>query len=69
MCWNNCISEKVTVFVTRVLFCLLILSSGFVDLHKAAAKESDSEIKVGESKDAASSFNDIRSFSRSIKQG
>ena len=49
MCWNNCISEKVTVFVTRVLFCLLILSSGLVDLHKAAAKESDGEIKGGES--------------------
>ena len=49
MCWKNFISEKVTVFVTRVLFCLLILSSGLVDLHKAAAKESDGEIKGGES--------------------
>ena len=49
MCRNNCLSEKVTVFVTRVLFCLLILSSGLVDLHKAAAKESDGEIKGGES--------------------
>ena len=49
MCWKNFISEKVTVFATKVLFCLLILSSGLVDLHKAAAKESDGEIKGGES--------------------
>ena len=49
MCWNNCISEKVTVFVTRVLFCLLVLSSGLVDLHNAAAKETDGEIKGGDS--------------------
>ena len=69
MCWKNFISEKVTVFVAGVLFCLLILSSGLLDLHNAAANETGGEIKVGESKDAASSFNDIRSFSRSIKQG
>ena len=49
MFWNNCISKKVPVFATRVIFCLLILSSGLVDLHKAAAKESDGEIKGGES--------------------
>ena len=49
MCWKNFISEKVTVFVTRVLFCLLILSSGLVELHNAAAKETDGEIKGGES--------------------
>ena len=49
MCWKNFISEQVTVFVTRVLFCLLILSSGLVDLHNAAAKETDGEIKGEES--------------------
>ena len=41
MCWKNFLSEKVTVFVTRVLFCLLILSSSLVDLRNAAAKETD----------------------------
>ena len=46
---NNCIFEKVTVFVTRILFCLLILSSCLVDLHNAAAKETDGEIKGGDS--------------------
>ena len=49
MCWKNFISEKVTVFVTRVLFCLLILSSSLVDLRNAAANEKGGEIKVGES--------------------
>ena len=49
MYWKNCISKKVTVFAARVIFCLLILSSGLEDLHKAAAKESDGEIKGGES--------------------
>ncbi len=49
MIWNNCIYEKVTVFVTRVLFFLLILSSGLLDLYKAAAKESKGQIKGGES--------------------
>ena len=49
MCWKNFIFEKVKFFVNRVLFCLLVLSPGLVDLHDTAAKESDGEIKVGES--------------------
>ena len=49
MYWKNFISEKVTVFVAGVLFCLLILSSGLLDLHNAAANETGGEIKVGES--------------------
>ncbi len=49
MCWKNFLSEKVTVFVTRVLFCLLILSSSLVDLRNSAANETGGEIKVGES--------------------
>ena len=49
MCRKNFISEKVTVSVTRMLFCMLILYSGILDLHNAAAKETDGEIKGGES--------------------
>jgi len=49
MCRKNFISEKVTVSVTRMLFCMLILYSGILDLHNAAAKESDGEIKGGKS--------------------
>ena len=45
MCRKNFIFEKVTVSVTRMLFCMLILYSGILDLHNAAAKESDGEIK------------------------
>ena len=48
MCWKNFISEKVTVFVTRVLFCLLILFYSLVALRTAAANETGGEIKVGE---------------------
>ena len=48
MCRKNFISEKVTFFVTRMLFCILILYSGLSDLHNAAAKETDVEIKGGE---------------------
>ena len=48
MCRKNFISEKVTFFVTRMLFCILILYSGLSDLHNAAAKETDGEIKGGE---------------------
>ena len=49
MCRKNFISEKVTFFVTRVLFCLFVFSSGLVDLHNVAAKETDGEIKGEES--------------------
>ena len=49
MCRKNFISEKVTVFVAGLLFCLLILSSGLLDLHNAAANETGGGIKVGES--------------------
>jgi len=42
------ISEKVTFIVTRVLFCLLVFSSGLVDLDDAKAKKTDSKIKDGE---------------------
>ena len=45
MCRKNFISKKVKFFVNRVLFCLLVLFSGLVDLHDTAAKESDGEIK------------------------
>ena len=48
MCRKNFISEKVAVSVTRMLFCMLILYSGLSDLHDAAAKETDVEIKGGE---------------------
>ena len=37
------ISEKVKFFVTRVLFCLLVLSSVLVDLHDGVAKETEGE--------------------------
>ena len=50
MCRKNFISEKVTVSVTRMLFCMLILYSGILDLHNAVAKETGGEIKGGESK-------------------
>jgi len=49
MCRKNFISNKVKFFVNRVLFCLLVLFSGLVDLHYTAAKESDGEIKGRES--------------------
>ena len=49
MCRKNFISEKVTVSVTRMLFCILILYSGLSDSHNAAAKETDGEIKGGKS--------------------
>ena len=49
MYWKNFISEKVTVSVTRMLFCMLILYSGLSDMHNAAAKETDGEIKGGKS--------------------
>ena len=49
MCLKNFIFEKVTFFVTRVLFCLLVFSYGLVDLNNVAAKETDGEIKGGES--------------------
>ena len=49
MCRKNFISKKVTFFVTRVLFCLLVISSGLVDLHNVAAKETGGEIKGGKS--------------------
>ena len=49
MCRKNFIFEKVKFFVNRVLFCLLVLSPGLVDLHDTAAKESDGEIKGGKS--------------------
>ena len=48
MCRKNFISEKVTVSVARMLFCMLILYSGLSDMHNAAAKETDVEIKGGE---------------------
>ena len=48
MCRKNFISEKVTFFVTRMLFCILILYSGLSDLHNVAAKETEGEIKGGE---------------------
>ena len=47
MCSKNFISEKVTFFVTRVLFWFLVFSCGLVDLHNVAAKETDGEIKGG----------------------
>ena len=46
---KNFISEKVTFFVTRVLFYFLVFSYGLLDLHNVAAKETDGEIKGGES--------------------
>ena len=49
MCRRNFISEKVTVSVTRMLFCMLILYSGLSDLPNAAAKETGGEIKGGKS--------------------
>ena len=49
MCLRNFIFEKVTFFVTRVLFYFLVFSYGLLDLHNVAAKETDSEIKGGES--------------------
>ena len=49
MFWKKSTTEKVTVSVTRVLFWMLILYSGLSDLHYAAAKETDGEIKGGES--------------------
>ena len=45
MCRKNFIFEKVKYFVNRVLFCLLVLFSGLVDLHDTTAKEPDGEIK------------------------
>ena len=45
MFWKKSTSEKVIVSVTRVLFWMLILYSGLSDLHNAAAKETDGEIK------------------------
>ena len=42
-------SEKVTVSVTRMLFCMLILYSGLSNLHDAVAKETGDEIKGGKS--------------------
>ena len=45
MCRKNFIFEKVKFFVNRVLFCLLVLFSGLLDLYDTAAKESDGEIK------------------------
>ena len=49
MFWKKSTSEKVIVSVTRVLFWILILNSGLSDLHNAAAKETDGEIKGGKS--------------------
>ena len=49
MCLKNFIFEKVTFFVTRVLFCLFVFSYGLVDFHNVAAKETDGEIKGGDS--------------------
>ena len=49
MFWKKSTVEKVKVSVTRVLFWLLILYSGLSDMHNAAAKETDGEIKNGES--------------------
>ena len=49
MYWKNFISEKVTFFVTRVFFGLFVFSSGLVDLHESAAKETEGKIKGGES--------------------
>jgi len=49
MFWNKSTSEKVTVSATRLLFCTLIFYSFIADFHNAAAKETDSEIKIGES--------------------
>ena len=46
---KNFISEKVTFFVTRVFFGLLVFSSGLVDLHESAAKETEGKIKGVES--------------------
>jgi len=43
MCRKSFISEKVKFFVTRVLFCLLVLSSVLVDLHDGVAKETEGE--------------------------
>ena len=49
MCLRNFIFEKVTFFVTRVLFYFLVFSSGLVDLHESAAKETEGKIKGVES--------------------
>ena len=49
MFWNKSTSEKVTVSVTRLLFCMLILYSVLVFFHNTVAKESDGEIKGVES--------------------
>ena len=49
MFFNNSTSEKVTFFVTRVLFCLLVLSLSLVDLCDSEAKETDGKIKGVES--------------------
>ena len=49
MFWNKSTSEKVTVSVTRLLFCTLILYFLLADFHNTAAKETGDEIKGGES--------------------
>ena len=49
MFWKKYTSEKVTVSVTRVLLCMLILYSVLADLHNTAAKETVGEIKGGKS--------------------
>ena len=49
MCLKNFIFEKVTFFVTRVFFGLFVFSSGLVDLHESAAKETEGKIKGVES--------------------
>jgi len=46
---NKFIPEQVTVFVTRILFCLLVLSFCLLDLYDASAIESDGKIKGVES--------------------
>ena len=47
MFWKKSTTKKVKVSVTRLLFWMLILYSGLSDLHNAAAKETDGEIKGG----------------------
>ena len=49
MFWKKSTTEKVTFSVTRVFFWMLILYSSLSDLHNATAKETDGEIKGGES--------------------
>ena len=49
MFWKKSTSEKVILSVARLLFCILVVYSVLADMHNTSAKETDNEIKVGES--------------------